>query len=277
MPSTYSPDLRLELMANGEKTGTWGSITNVNLGTILEDAISGLVTVITTNQKQALTVVDGNTDQARCAAVNVSTTFAGGYEVYVPPVTKLYVIINSDDQYSASIYASTTAGNTTPAGVGVIVPPGKSVLLRCDGINISEQINYFAGNLEIGGNLTVNGNFDTGGAPIPVPEGGTGVATLTGVVYGNGTSPFTAATGAQIATAIGATFVTNATNATNATTAVTATTATTAGAIANTGGWNITPSGTYLYFNYNGLNVGRLDSTGNLICKGNVIAYGTIT
>ena len=44
--------------------------------------------------------------------------------------------------------------------------------------------------------------------------GGTGVATLTGLAYGNGTSAFTAATGSQITTAIGNTFVTNATNAT---------------------------------------------------------------
>jgi hypothetical protein len=56
-----------------------------------------------------------------------------------------------------------------------------------------------------------------------VANGGTGVVTLTGLAYGNGTSAFTSATGSQIATAIGATFVTNATNATNATTATNAT------------------------------------------------------
>jgi hypothetical protein len=50
---------------------------------------------------------------------------------------------------------------------------------------------------------------------LPVTSGGTGVTTLTGVVYGNGSSPFTAATGSEIATAIGATAVTNATNASN--------------------------------------------------------------
>jgi hypothetical protein len=46
-------------------------------------------------------------------------------------------------------------------------------------------------------------------------NGGTGVATLSGLAYGNGTSAFTAATAAQIVSAIGATFVTNATNTTN--------------------------------------------------------------
>jgi len=54
-----------------------------------------------------------------------------------------------------------------------------------------------------------------------------------------------------------------------------AATATQATKIANTGGWNITPTGTKLYFNYNGTNVGSLDSTGNFIVIGNVTAYGT--
>ena len=54
---------------------------------------------------------------------------------------------------------------------------------------------------------------------VAVANGGTGATTLTGVVYGNGTSAFTTATGAQIATAIGSTVVTNATNAANTTAA----------------------------------------------------------
>jgi len=53
------------------------------------------------------------------------------------------------------------------------------------------------------------------GSTITVPYGGTGVTSLSGIAYGNGTSAFTAATGSQIASAIGTTAVTNATNATN--------------------------------------------------------------
>jgi hypothetical protein len=41
-------------------------------------------------------------------------------------------------------------------------------------------------------------------------------------------------------------------------------------------GWSITPSGTTLYLNYNGTNVGSLDSSGNLTVIGNVTAYGTV-
>lgn len=46
--------------------------------------------------------------------------------------------------------------------------------------------------------------------------------------------------------------------------------------ITNSGGWSVTPSGTTLFFNYNGTNVAKLDSSGNLTVKANVTAYGTV-
>jgi hypothetical protein len=45
-------------------------------------------------------------------------------------------------------------------------------------------------------------------------------------------------------------------------------------AIFNSGGWSVTPTGTKLFFNYNGTNVGSLDSSGNFIVIGNLTAYG---
>jgi len=60
------------------------------------------------------------------------------------------------------------------------------------------------------GSVTLSGTLVVG-------NGGTGVATLSGLAYGNGTSAFTAATAAQVVSTIGTTAVTNATNATNAT------------------------------------------------------------
>jgi hypothetical protein len=55
-----------------------------------------------------------------------------------------------------------------------------------------------------------------------------------------------------------------------------AATATQATRIQNTGGWNITPTGTTLFFNYNGTNVAKLDSSGNFTVIGNVTGYGTM-
>lgn len=157
MPSTYSPDLRIELIANGEKSGTWGTITNDNLGVIIEDAISGLASVSVVSANQALTALNGAADQARCAAVALTTTTTANFAVYVPPVTKLYVIINASG-YTATIYCSTVLGNTTAAGTGVAIPTGKTVLLRADGTNVTEQLNHVTGNLSIGGNFDVAGN-----------------------------------------------------------------------------------------------------------------------
>jgi hypothetical protein len=62
------------------------------------------------------------------------------------------------------------------------------------------------------GTLTA-GTWNVG--TIRLGYGVTGVATLTGLAYGNGTSAFTAATAAQVVSVIGSTAVTNATNAAN--------------------------------------------------------------
>lgn len=178
MPSTYSPDLRIELIANGEKSGTWGTITNDNLGTIIEDAISGLASVSVTSANQALTAQNGAVDQARCAAVSLTTTTTAPFNVYVPPVTKLYVFKNAS-AYTANIFCSTVLGNTTAAGAGVAIPAGKSVLLRADGTNIIEQLDHVVGNLSVGGALAVTGPLT---APTASPGTNTTQAATTAFV-----------------------------------------------------------------------------------------------
>jgi hypothetical protein len=172
MPSTYNNNLRLEIIANGEQSGTWGNTTNTNLGTLIVDAISGLASVSVTTANQALTALNGAADQSRCAAVSLTTTTSANFAVYAPPVPKLYVI-NNASIYTATVFCSTVLGNTTAAGTGVAVPAGKSVLLRSDGTNIVEQLNHITGSLSIGGNANVTGNVSvTGNASV------TGTTTL---------------------------------------------------------------------------------------------------
>jgi hypothetical protein len=157
MASTYSPDLRIELIANGEKSGTWGTITNLNLGTIIEDAIAGAATVTTSSAAQALTVFNGAQDQARCSTLVLNTVAGSNYFVYVPPVPKLYVVRNTSATYTCTLYASTVSGNTTAAGSGITVPVSTSMIVRCDGTNIVDQTNYISGALGVGGNFSVAG------------------------------------------------------------------------------------------------------------------------
>jgi hypothetical protein len=212
MPSTYSPDLRIELIANGEKTGTWGTITNTNLGTIIEDAISGLANVVVTGSpvggivSQALVALNGLPDEARCAAVTLTSaiTAPNTIRVFVPPVTKLYVFTNNCS-VQVTVVASDTIGSTTPAvgGTTVPIPAGKSMLLRCDSLgNVSEQFNYAGGNFETAGNISTLGNASISGTltvggtmtangNVNLGDASTDTTTITGigVINANSASP----------------------------------------------------------------------------------------
>jgi len=148
MPSSYNNNLRLEMIATGEQSGTWGQTTNTNLGTLLVDAITGKTSITSSSSPYTLTALNGTADQSRAAALELNCTGAN-FEVIVPTVTKLYVVenVNATD----SVEVKTASGN------GVTVPPLKTVLLRCDGTDVVEQLDYVVGNFGVGGNVSVTG------------------------------------------------------------------------------------------------------------------------
>lgn len=139
--STYSPSLRIELITTGDQAGTWGVTTNTNLGTLLEDAISGYTSVSITSSDQALTALNGVADQSRNQTIALTTTTTAAFNVYAPPAEKTYVIRNAS-AYTATIYNSTVIGNTTAAGTGVAIPAGKTFTVWSDGTNFAAQINH---------------------------------------------------------------------------------------------------------------------------------------
>jgi hypothetical protein len=257
MASNYSPSLRIELIGNGEQVGIWGETTNNNLGTILETAITGNANIVINNQNYVLTAKDGAVDQARNAVLVLKNALTD-FNVFAPPVNKTYIVVN-DTAQDATIYCSTVQGDTTPKGTGITIPSNATGQVWADGTNINEQLNYVGGNFNIGGNLFVNGSINSSGSAISVSNGGTGVTTLTGVVFGNGTSPFTAATGIQIATAIGSTPVEKATEA----------------AQVLTTNWTISESDGNLYFAYDGVNKVVIEPDGSISTLANVTAAAT--
>jgi len=229
MSSTYSTNLALELIGTGDQAGNWGATNNLNIGTLLEQAISGYVTQNMPGTDVTLSMSQGASATARNMFIEMTGT--GGASLIVPANKKLYFVYNNTSN-------ATTVKVSGLTGVSVAV--GTKVILVCNGTDVVNATSY----------LTTTGT-------VPVSSGGTGVTTLTGLAYGNGTSAFTAATAAQTVAVIGSTPVQSANN------------------ISNTGGWNVTPSGTKLYFNYNGTNVASLDSSGNLITLGAISAGGT--
>ena len=233
MSSTYSPNLALELTGTGEQAGNWGATNNLNLGTLLEQAISGYVTQsVSTGTDTTLAMSQGASATARNMFIELTGTGGANTNLIVPNNKKLYFIFNNTSSGQVTVKVS---GLT-----GVSVANLTKVILVSNGTDIVQATTYFGAS-----------------SLITVPNGGTGVATLTGLAYGNGTGAFTAATAAQTVAVIGSTPVQSANN------------------ITNSGGWSVTPSGTKLNFSYNGTTVASLDSSGNFIALANVTAYGT--
>lgn len=141
--STYSPNLRLELITTGDQSGTWGATTNNNLGALVEAAVSGFVGVAISSTNQALTALDGAADQSRNMTLGLTSALGSPFNVYAPPAPKVYVIYNASAQ-TATIYNSTVIGNTTAAGVGVAIPAGATVTVWSDGSNFRLQNTYLA-------------------------------------------------------------------------------------------------------------------------------------
>jgi len=247
MSSTYSTNLALELIGTGDQAGNWGSTTNTNLGTLLEQAISGYVTQgVTTGSDTTITIPNGATGVARNMFIELTGTGGASTNLIVPANKKLYFIYNN----------TTGAVTVKVTGLtGVSVPAAAKMVLVSNGTDIVIATNYMA-------SLTL-------GTPLAVLQGGTGGTTSTGsgaVVLASSptlTSP-----------ALGTPSALVATNATG--TAASLNIGGSSGSIANSGGWSVTPSGTTLYFNYNGTNVAKLDSSGNLTTKANITAYGSV-
>lgn len=140
--STFSPNLRLELITTGTQAGVWGSTTNTNLGSLVEGAISGYTTVSVTSANQALTALYGAVDQSRNAVIRLTTTTTAAFAVYAPPSPKEYTIYNST-AYVATVYNSTVIGGVIAAGTGVAIPAGATMTVWSDGINFLQQNTHF--------------------------------------------------------------------------------------------------------------------------------------
>ena len=168
MSSSYSSNLRVELIGSGDQAGTWGTTTDNNFAYIFDAAIAGYQAVTISSTNQALTYVNGPTSSA---ALNQSiyailkfNSAAAASAIYAPPVSKTYIIWNNSS-YTITIYNSTVIGNTTAAGTGVAIAAGNKVMVWSDGTNFYEvQAQNLTGTLAIvnggTGQTTANAAFN---------------------------------------------------------------------------------------------------------------------
>jgi hypothetical protein len=137
--STYSNNLKIELIGTGDQSGTWGTTTNTNLGTALEQAIVGYGNPnFATDANTTISLTDSNASQtARAFVLNVtsSVSLTATRELVVPTVQKPYIIRNN-----------TTGGQSitvkTSAGTGVTVPAGKYAYVYANGTDVVSAIDH---------------------------------------------------------------------------------------------------------------------------------------
>jgi hypothetical protein len=158
MSSTYS-NLKFEIIGNGEQSGTWGTTTNSNIGTAIEQAIVGMATLDSgdfTANVATLTLANTTAAQdARALCLNIAAgAVSAAGTINVPAIQKPYLIIN-DSSYTVTIKVS---GQT-----GVAVPAGTRTVVYNNGTDVGAQVSWL--------------NALTLGTALPVASGGSGGTT----------------------------------------------------------------------------------------------------
>ena len=153
MASTYSTSLGLELIGQGEQSGTWGITTNNNFGTLVEQAITGVQAITMSNATYTMTTYQGASDESRNAVLVLGGTNLAPQNLIAPGVEKIYLINN---QSGNTVTIKTTSGN------GAAITNGSYAQVYCDGTdfyNATPSLNSVTGNLSVSGSITAGANI----------------------------------------------------------------------------------------------------------------------
>jgi len=142
--ATFSTNLALTLLNTGEGAGTWGNTTNTNLGTLLEQAVSGYVTqAVATGTDTTLTIPNGATGVARNMYIELTGTGGASTNLIVPANKKLYFIFNN----TTGAVTVKVSGQT-----GVSVAAAEKKILVSNGTDIVDATTYITSGSSV--NLT---------------------------------------------------------------------------------------------------------------------------
>ena len=176
MPSSYSTDLKLELMVTGENAGTWGDITNTNLN-ILQQAIAGYDSVaLNATTGATLTFSNGILSNGKNAVINLTGTITANVTVIVPDgIEKTYIIKNSTSG-AFTVQIKTTSGTgptfaTTDKGFKLVYSNGTDVVdvsLSSPPGGSNTQVQFNSGGTAFGGSA----NFTWDGTNVQIGSQG---------------------------------------------------------------------------------------------------------
>jgi hypothetical protein len=166
MVSSYSTDLKLELMVTGENAGTWGDITNTNL-VILQQAIAGYGTVaLNATTGATLTFSNGALSDGKNAVIELTGTITGNVSVIVPDGIEKTYLVKNNTTGAFTVQIKTTSGTgptfaTTDKGIKLVYSNGTDVIDSALQKLSSDYAPQLSANLDANGQniLIDNGNF----------------------------------------------------------------------------------------------------------------------
>jgi hypothetical protein len=136
MASSYSTDLKLQLMVTGEDAGTWGDNTNNNLN-LLQQAIVGFQSIALTSVNTTLVMTDATISNARNAVLKFTGAITANCTIFVASgIEKTYTVDN------ATTGAFTVALNQVGGSSVIFDATDKShKLVYLDGTNANDILN----------------------------------------------------------------------------------------------------------------------------------------
>jgi hypothetical protein len=145
MASTFSTDLKLELMATGENAGTWGTKTNTNLN-LIQQAIAGFQAIDVAAADVTLVMTDASISNARNMVLKFTGTLTANRTVNLPDsIEKFYILQDS------TTHGAFTLTFKTVSGTGFTLDEGKIHAGFSDGTNVTEvALNTLGGELSAG-------------------------------------------------------------------------------------------------------------------------------
>ena len=168
MASSTSNDLKLELITTGEKSGTWGTITNTNLQ-ILEQASSGYLSLAVGAADVALSLATYATSNGKNLYYKFTGTLTANRTVTMPDSAERVFIVEDATVRSSSNYTLTVK---TVSGTGLALPAGSTTVLYSDGTNITGKLQTKGYYTPSANYTAVNGDqilIDTSGGGIGAP------------------------------------------------------------------------------------------------------------
>jgi len=163
MASTYVNDLRLNEMATGDASGTWGTNTNVNLELIGEALGYGTEGITTNANTHTSTIADGATDPVRAMYVEYTGTLDSACTITIAPNTiNRMQFIENGTSGSQNIIIKQGSGAT------ITIPPGDVKAVYLDGAGSGAKVvDAFASlnvvDLKVQDDLTVTDDVIIGG------------------------------------------------------------------------------------------------------------------